>query len=142
MTNLREGRCLCGRIRVALSGEPLMVAACHCLHCRKTSGSAFSLVAVMPADAVEVSGELAVYADASASGGAVSRRFCAACGSPVETTSSSSAAQGVRIIKLGLFDEIDGLWPSVELFCSRRAGWLPGLGGTVGFAAMPPQGQS
>jgi hypothetical protein len=137
MTTLRHGTCLCGQVQVALHTAPLVVAACHCRHCRKTSGSAFSLVAVMLADGVEVTGPVAEYLDTADSGTAVTRRFCAACGSPVETASAETAKQGTRLVKLGLFDELDELVPRMELFCGGRVGWLPAFSETQTFAAMP-----
>jgi len=137
MTALRHGTCLCGQVQVALHTAPLVVAACHCRHCRKTSGSAFSLVAVMLADSVEVTGPLAEYPDTAESGTAVTRRFCGACGSPVETASAETAKQGTRLVKLGLFDGLDELVPRMELFCGGRAGWLPAFSETQTFAAMP-----
>ncbi len=133
----RHGSCLCGQVRVALHAAPLVVAACHCRHCRKTGGAAFSLVAVMLADSVEVSGPLAEYFDTADSGVAVTRRFCGGCGSPVETASAETAKQGTRIVKLGLFDGLDDLPPRMELFCDGRASWLPAFQETQTFAAMP-----
>lgn len=137
MTAQRHGTCLCGQVQMALHAAPLVVAACHCRHCRKTSGSAFSLVAVMLADAVEVSGPVAEYLDLADSGVAVTRRFRGACGSPVETVSAETAKQGTRIVKLGLFDGLDELAPRMELFCAGRASWLPAFQETQTFAAMP-----
>lgn len=125
MNVMRRGCCLCGQVQVVLRNLPLAIASCHCNHCRKTSGAAFSLVAILPAQAVDLSGEVMAYDDIADSGARISRRFCGRCGSPVETASSITEQQGIRIIKLGLFDEINDLRPSVELFCRSRAGWLP-----------------
>jgi hypothetical protein len=35
----RTGGCNCGQVRFEVSGEPLRVGLCHCLVCRKESGS-------------------------------------------------------------------------------------------------------
>ena len=137
MNICHHGSCLCGQVQVALHATPLVVAACHCRHCQKTSSSAFSLVAVVLADHVEVSGPVAEYADTANSGVAVTRRFCGACGSPIETVSAETAKQGTRIVKLGLFDGLGDLPPRMELFCGGRAGWLPAFQETQTFAAMP-----
>ena len=51
-----EGGCLCGTVRYECSAEPLMTAVCHCTHCQKTSGSAFSINIGVPADSVAISG--------------------------------------------------------------------------------------
>lgn len=91
----------------------------------------------MLAEGVTVAGPLSEYADTSNAGTEVTRRFCGACGSPVETASIVLAQQGTRIIKLGLFDDLADLSPTLELFCGGRAGWLPDFKGTKVFAAMP-----
>lgn len=45
---VRNGRCLCGQVTVELTGEPFAVSLCHCVNCQKTSGSAFSVIALVP----------------------------------------------------------------------------------------------
>jgi hypothetical protein len=137
MNICHHGSCLCGQVQVSLRAAPLVVAACHCRHCQKTSGSAFSLVAVVLANAVEVTGSLVEYLDTANSGAAVTRRFCGACGSPIETESAETIRQGTRVVKLGLFDGLGELPPRMELFCGGRAGWLPVFQETQVFAAMP-----
>ena len=52
-----EGGCLCGAVRVAARGEPKRVGLCHCLDCRKHSGTLFFAAAIFPAEQVTVSGE-------------------------------------------------------------------------------------
>ena len=47
-----SGSCLCGQVPVRLAAEPVMVALCHCSHCQKTAGSAFSTVLLVPEGAV------------------------------------------------------------------------------------------
>jgi hypothetical protein len=42
MGGKRSGGCLCGTVRYTLDCEPVMLALCHCTHCQKQSGSAFS----------------------------------------------------------------------------------------------------
>jgi len=131
------GSCLCGQVRAALTSEPVAVAVCHCTHCQKTAGSAFSTVLLMPAGAVAVQGPVIGYADRGDSGMAVTRTFCGKCGSPVETSSEATQAQQVRIIKAGLFAGLREFPPQLELFCASRCSWIPALSGTTTFAGMP-----
>lgn len=132
------GSCLCGEVCVTLTSEPLMVAACHCTHCQKTAGSAFSTVLLMPVAAASVQGRLIGYDDRGDSGMAVRRSFCGRCGSPIETASQATQAQQVRIIKSGLFAGLREFVPTVELFCASRCSWVPALPGTTAFGGMPP----
>lgn len=44
----QQGGCVCENIRYSIEGEPVMNALCHCLDCRKISGSVYSTNAVYP----------------------------------------------------------------------------------------------
>src|SRR6187551_1629262 len=44
-----SGGCLCGAVRYECNAEPFGTAICHCTHCQKVSGSAFSVNVVVPA---------------------------------------------------------------------------------------------
>jgi hypothetical protein len=133
------GSCLCGEVRVTLTGDPVAVAVCHCTHCQKTAGSAFSIVLLVPEAAVTVEGSVSGYGDRGDSGLAVTRNFCSTCGSPVETSSEATRGQHVRIVKAGLFAGVREFTPKMELFCSSRSTWVPALPGTATFAGMPSQ---
>lgn len=134
----RSGRCLCGAVEVTLNAPPFAVVACHCSHCSRTSGSAFSLVGLAMLDSVEVRGPVKAYHDVSKQGAPRERRFCSECGSPVETYAPENFDQGFTVVKLALFDSIDDFVPVVETFCERRAAWLPAFDGTAMFTEMPP----
>lgn len=47
--------CLCGAVRIAISAPPILTLACHCRDCQKLSASAYSLTAIVPADAFAIS---------------------------------------------------------------------------------------
>ena len=134
-----SGSCLCGQVHVTLSSDPVISAVCHCTHCQKTAGAAFSTVLLMPANAVSVEGPVISYGDRADSGVAVSRTFCGNCGSPIETSSEDTQVQQLRIIKAGLFAGVREFSPQLELFCSSRLSWVPALPGTTTFTGMPQQ---
>ena len=50
------GGCLCGAVRFEAAGEPWRVGLCHCMTCRKESGSVFNAFAIFPAAQVRISG--------------------------------------------------------------------------------------
>ena len=54
MSDRHEGACRCGQVRFAASGEPLVTAACHCTGCQRMTGGAYSLSALFPVEAFEV----------------------------------------------------------------------------------------
>ena len=48
------GSCRCGRTRLEVTAPALITSACHCDGCRKMTSSAFSLSAMVPAEAFTV----------------------------------------------------------------------------------------
>lgn len=105
------GGCLCGAVRIAASGAPYRVGICHCLDCRKHSGSLFGASAIFPVDAVTVSGKTADHKG---------RHFCPACGSSLFGRSGDEIE-----ISLGCLDAPNQLKPTYELWIIRREDWLP-----------------
>jgi hypothetical protein len=39
----RIARCCCGSLRVETTGEPVIVAACHCQECQRRTGAPFGV---------------------------------------------------------------------------------------------------
>lgn len=105
------GGCLCGAVRLEVSGEPYRVGICHCLDCRKHHGAVFSAFAVYAAAAVAVTGETRSFGD---------RSFCPVCGSSVFSRSGDEVE-----VHLGALDRPDVMRPTYELWTRRREGWLP-----------------
>jgi len=115
------GGCLCGAVRYSVRGEPLNVGRCHCTDCRKESGSAFSVYAIWPREAFEVTGELATYRG---------RAFCPVCGGRVYNPPDEDD-EAVEI-RLGSLDDAPfGLTPRHEIWINRREAWLAPVGGAA-----------
>jgi hypothetical protein len=114
------GSCLCGAVRVDLSGEPYRVGICQCLDCSKKSGSVFSAWAIYPADAVSVSGETAAHELR----GGYARHVCPTCTSPIYEAFEGSDEVEVLV---GVLDEPSLLAPTYETWTVRREAWLPDL---------------
>jgi hypothetical protein len=105
------GGCLCGKVRVVATGKPYRVGLCHCLDCRKHTGSLFHASAIFPADAVTTEGETRDYRG---------RHFCPDCGSSVFGRSGDEIE-----VSLGALDAPDQMAPTYELWTIRRESWLP-----------------
>lgn len=114
MTPLTGG-CLCGDVRITATGAPYRVGLCHCLDCRRLSGSVFQAVAIYPDAAVTVSGETREFAG---------RSFCPRCGSSVFGRSEDEIE-----VSLGALDAPRQLTPTYELWTIRREAWLPPVPG-------------
>jgi hypothetical protein len=118
-----SGGCLCGTVRYECSAEPLGTAICHCTHCQKVSGSAFSVNVVVPAPSLTWQGQsLASYADKGESGRPLSRKFCRNCGSSLAT--ETEALPGAIIIKAGTLDDKSWLKPNYHIWTNSAQPWV------------------
>jgi hypothetical protein len=109
--------CACGQVRFTARGAPKRVGLCHCLTCRKTSGSAFNAFVVFPASAVTTEGEVTGW---QAEPGADHRCFCPRCGSQVFARGPHDEIE----TRLGVFDEPNLFHPAYESWIGRKEAWL------------------
>jgi hypothetical protein len=126
----RTGRCLCGAVTYEIEGDPIATAICHCDHCQRQSGSAFSVNVMVLQDQLAVTGELNTYEETGDEGGDtvyVRRRFCGSCGSAVASELVQSA--GMVAVKAGTLDDRSDVQPQLEVWCVDRQPWvdIPGL---------------
>lgn len=133
---MMSGKCLCGDIQYEVLGDPVAVVVCHCINCRRQSGSAYSVNALFAQSNVSVNGTLSVFHDQGDSGAAVDRIFCGRCGSPIYT--AAAAMPGHFAIKVGTLDTPDAVTPTMEIYCDRALPWLPPVPNVVR-AALQPQ---
>jgi hypothetical protein len=126
---MRTGRCLCGAVTFELSGDLIATAVCHCDHCQRQSGGAFSVNLVAHSSQLTITGDLQTYEERGERGDDVyvRRRFCGACGSPI--VSELAKTDGVIAIKAGVLDDRVDVKPTVEVWCVDRQPWvsLPGM---------------
>ncbi|MGQ7847081.1 GFA family protein [Granulosicoccus sp. 3-233] len=109
MTELREGGCVCGKLRYCLRGLPQRVTICHCTWCQRRTGSSFGVELVFLEDQVRFrSGAPSVYRHVSdVSGRWLDQHFCNNCGSGVGLT--LEAVPGIQSISAGSLDDQDWL---------------------------------
>ncbi|KAJ1027056.1 hypothetical protein NDA18_003073 [Ustilago nuda] len=124
-----NGSCLCGNIKITVKdgGLPLKPVICRCTNCQQTAGAPYSLVAILPEEHVEITGEPKAYKDTTPdSGNHSSRRFCGECGSPIQTVATSRPS--TAIIKMGMFAK-SGAWgkeidaPVAQVFTKNKKDW-------------------
>jgi hypothetical protein len=130
------GGCLCGKVRYELDGQPARTVVCHCTHCQRQSGGAFSVNLLARETQLTINGELKTFEDKSESGDVVPRRFCPACGSPILTILASMP--GFIAIKAGTLDDRSALKPSLELWRDSKQAWVCLAPEMRGFARNPP----
>lgn len=118
------GSCLCGEVTYSSASEPAMTAVCHCENCQRQTGTAFSVIVGISAITLEIKGEenLGTYEDQGESGGAVHRRFCRSCGSPI--VSLVDSVPGVAFIKAGTLNDRSWLQPTAHFWCDSAQPWV------------------
>ncbi|RVV98876.1 GFA family protein [Mesobaculum littorinae] len=105
MSDIHEGRCLCGELSYSVTGEPARVIVCHCRFCQRATGSTGMVDAIFPeATFVQRTGTPLVHRHLSqGSGKEVRVHFCGRCGGRTHLT--FDAIPGVVGIYAGTFDD-------------------------------------
>ncbi|MHC6227099.1 GFA family protein [Pseudomonas sp. X10] len=132
----REGGCLCGAIRYKVKDEPQAIVVCHCSHCQRASGSAFSVNLLVKEGDYEQAGETKFLVDTGDSGLPSYRHFCGNCGSPIMTKAMN--LPGIVLVKAGTLDDQEGLQPQVEIYTEHAMKWHAPVIGAVRFSQAPP----
>ncbi|KAG0150589.1 hypothetical protein CROQUDRAFT_652186 [Cronartium quercuum f. sp. fusiforme G11] len=119
------GHCLCGHTTFTIDvNQPDAVGYDHCDACQRQTGSAFSLVAIVPREKLTIKGPIKAFKAKGDSGNDVTRIFCSDCGSPI--AHQPDAAPEISAIKAGCFTkEIkQGLKPTLEIYCQDKLAFL------------------
>jgi hypothetical protein len=119
----RKASCRCGQLRVTVTGDPVRVSVCHCLNCKKRSGSAFAAQARWPGDQVQIEGESKTFVKAGDSGNPATFHFCPDCGSDVYYLIDGKF-DGLIAIPLGTFDDPFFGKPEYSVYEGRKHEWL------------------
>ena len=76
----RRAECACGQLSATCEGEPFRVSVCHCLACKRRTGSAFSFNARWREAQVRVQGRASQFTRIGDEGGHITYNFCPECG--------------------------------------------------------------
>lgn len=113
--------CLCKAATGRISGEPLNVANCHCMTCRKNNGAAFnSVVLVRETDFAVLTGGENLRSFKMGERG--TKHFCPTCGASLYNTNSTFP--GIVLIPLGALDEPERCTPTLNVFCESMLPWV------------------
>lgn len=99
---------------------------CHCLDCKKRSGSAFAVQARWPADQVKIEGRSKAHVNVADSGNRITFHFCPDCGSDVHYEIDGKfdpKFNGLVAIPLGAFDDPYFASPRFSVWENRRHDW-------------------
>jgi hypothetical protein len=77
----RTAKCACGAAVISVAGEPSIYAVCHCVNCKRRTGSAFGIsLYFKKAEVTDQTGDTLVYAFQDQGDKHQRRHFCQRCG--------------------------------------------------------------
>ena len=126
---VRVATCRCGQLRATCTGDPVRVSVCHCLDCKKRSGSAFAAQARWPDENVELAGELREWSHVGESGTRATFRFCVNCGGTVAYV--SEGLPGLTAIPIGGFADPAFPPPEYSVYEERKHAWVAIVGDDI-----------
>ena len=129
-----RAECLCGGVRIEISGKLGPVVYCHCSRCRKASGTAFGANADVRAQYWTWGAGQDLVREFESSPG-VYRAFCSRCGSPVY--SRRPETPDVLRLRLGLVDDDPGRRPLAHFWVESKAPWFEITDDLPAFARGP-----
>ncbi len=137
MTTQFTGGCLCDAVRYTANAEPLLGGHCHCLDCRKSSGSGHCSHLMMAAEAVAFQGQPKRFDKPADSGNIVARYFCGTCGGPVYST--NSGMPGMVFLRASSLDDPEVFKPSMIVYTRSAPNWDVMDSSLPAFEANPPE---
>ena len=123
--------CRCGQLKVAVTGDPVRVSVCHCLNCKKRSGSAFAVQARWPRAQVQIDGASNTFVKVADSGNRATFHFCPECGSDVYYEIDGKfddKFNDLIAVPLGAFDDPFFLTPAFSVWENRKHEWVEIVG--------------
>ena len=113
------GHCLCGDVTFQLEGDPLWVCHCHCVNCRRNTGSVVATYVGVRNDQVTYTAGQRRFYEPSLG---VQRGFCGKCGTPMSY--ESEQYPGELHIHLCTLDEPEKYVAQAHVFYSQRVKWF------------------
>ncbi len=125
----RVASCGCGQLQAVCEGDPVRVSVCHCLDCKRRSGSAFAAQARWPAAQVTLTGRFHEWSRAGDEGGGATFRFCPVCGATVAYVNLN--APDLIAVAVGAFADPSFPPPHYSVYEERKHPWIAILGKDV-----------
>jgi hypothetical protein len=114
------GRCLCGAVTFEVRGPLRDVVLCHCVECRRWTGSVGAFAATLVEDLVIGETGALRWIDSPESARGARRGFCSACGSSLFW----QAAGGERVsIAAGTLDGPTRLRVAAHIYTHQAGDW-------------------
>jgi hypothetical protein len=132
-----EGGCYCGAVRYQAEGEPVLRAQCHCRACQHISGGAPQLFMLMPADGFRYTKGAPKTYKRPDKPDAVTREFCAECGTHLITRRPGLPPV---VLKIGTLDDPSAYrGPQMAIFTEEGQSFHLVPNGIPAFKGLPPK---
>lgn len=119
-----EGHCTCGHVRYRLTDRPLFVHCCHCTWCRRETGSAFAVNAMIESDRLELlTGRVEMVDTPSASGKGQQIARCPRCHVALYSHYAGSGAI-LSFVRVGTLTDPAECPPDIHIFTSTKLPWV------------------
>lgn len=113
-----EGGCYCGALRYGAEGKPMLKAQCHCRECQYITGGSPNLFMLMPVDGFRYTRGTPKQFRRADLDNAVTREFCAECGTHILTRRPGLHAV---VLKIGTLDDPAPVYmPKMAIFTKDR----------------------
>ena len=129
-----EGRCYCGNVRYVAEGEPMLQAQCHCRECQYITGGAPNTFIVMPLAGHKYTHGTPKEFTRSDLERAVTREFCADCGTHLAT---KPPGRPVVVVKVGTLDNPAQYTPQMAIFTVDKQPFHQIPAGIPSFERLP-----
>ncbi len=113
------GQCACGDMAFELVQEPLFVHACHCLDCKRKTGSSFGITCIVLEDDIDLKGA-AMETIQSSPRTTLHRTQC--CRSVIYGT--SSAFEATAWLQTRFLEDLRQLHIGAHIWIKRKDPWL------------------
>ena len=111
--------CLCGGVSYEISGSIRIPRYCHCVNCRKFSGTAFAAWGLIDTSQLKILTPEPTITKYNSGGGL--RAFCRRCGAPLWY--EPAGMPQFRGIPLGAIDAGTVPEPEIRVWTKSNAGW-------------------
>jgi len=115
-----SGSCLCGKVKFECENNFSQFHLCHCIQCRKSTGSAHASNLFTAKDNITWLGGLAYVRQFDVPERSISNAFCVECGSGLPYLSGTGKS---LVVPAGSLDGKPNMGPQDNIFWSERADW-------------------
>lgn len=114
------GKCRCGNVHIEIAAAPIMTSACHCRGCQRMSASAYSLTAMVPAQAFRVTA--GQPEKGGIKGPQLDHYFCPDCKTWMFTRIVGMAE--IVNVRPTMFDDSNWSRPFIETMTAEKLPWV------------------